>query len=1407
MPLLPEFARNYLFDTYGDSPYYDLTAYTMPYDDAVIVEFILHDISNDPQAGWTIIAAAIREHARNNGYRAAGVTIYPDPDNENLDHVRPRAQIFGMRAINEINAELLSGWFNEMLQSDARLTYYGMRITLEEMAVGEVEAPDPTTTIFGMGNRHAALGSGKFLPKGWQNRGVSLHPGEHRDDLSDAQKAMLGVDCGIRAVLIAHSDDWTSGPLQAFLDRAANISSVLGLQNHMTIADFRQVLDHPALPEFHDYRIAVYAHPGRDPVIHIGPRWAWPAGQPFNTPDDHTLTVVHHQQHWYGVVNQTAFRSFAVPNRSSRIRTRCYSCLREIKSDVFPEHVCDNIVDIPCALCRVHFTSQDSYDEHVNQKNEYYDPCDVCSKSMFYGDGCYRDHRIYNCVDPTAAPTDLHGRPARVICENCTAWYISGTVHDCNRMVITCPDCRKKFSSKKLLKEHRCPLPRNTKFYVPVDTSARNVRWRSHWAYDFETYRDYPLEGDEHVYVHSVLSWAVQLIIPDVETARYLDDFEVAAQIANGVSQITDDVDLVRIMQVAADVHTTWPSIRIRGRGLDRFISVVENVLAGEHRDDHAWTPTLWAHNGSKFDVKFIFDYYVNGHGYDMAGETFHQTYGGAYEPTSKTDSLDARKWKPVKHEVAADKQVRITNVGSKILKFEICALRIVYRCSQAHHPGPLRTLPATFGLTDLDIAKGEFPYRRLHPDSFNLADPRAMCVTGLPPLNEYEVRYLSPKRRQQVAMWWIGEQKIRNARPEIIRSQYEEAGIDRTEVVRWYGNDPLDPLVDDYHNPYEEADFWFFEEAMWTYLDSDVHVLARVMEAYHRKAVELHADVWATLAAGDDRHGSLVSPLLCTTAPGWAKDMFTTWFMPGDLIYTLKKQEHAFVTSSLHGGRTDKRANYCEVTDERYEAGDRLVQVDVVSLYPAVQRCSTYNTHFPTGHGLWLSNFYREMSPEEGGHTVKWKEYVNGQMLAQKGAALIQLCKDRGRTGFVEVDVQSVSYSTHPILHHFGTGADESNFAEPRLMFSTFPIKRKVYALPELALALQYKQVIVTHLYEGLFFDRSDGKDGSPAVFDAYVDFFFKLKFKAENDGNEGLRALAKNLLNSLWGKLGQRSNPIKEWVSDRVRLDYLINMEARRDIEILSWLKRGKRFHFEWRWSTDEGNLSSTAPHLAAFVSMWGRVILWHKLLGPHGQRTLYYDTDSALIYMRPGDWPKLTPLMGNEVGQLGDELPKIIKSAGHNPAQFPNAYIREVVLLAPKTYAIRVVDRDSSMECFKVVCKGFQPSHNNSDVMSFAAFKEIAFATYGLGPSVGSKRPLTEQEQAFDPSRVVLKATGMLQFRGAFGTRPAETRIDRATTARYTKGQNHPSDARLVVPLGPLAPPDDTFLSFLDVARHYP
>jgi hypothetical protein len=169
----------------------------------------------------------------------------------------------------------------------------------------------------------------------------------------------------------------------------------------------------------------------------------------------------------------------------------------------------------------------------------------------------------------------------------------------------------------------------------------------------------------------------------------------------------------------------------------------------------------------------------------------------------------------------------------------------------------------------------------------------------------------------------------------------------------------------------------------------------------------------------------------------------------------------------------------------------------------------------------------------------------------------------------------------------------------------------------------------------------------------------------------NPGLRALAKLMLNSFWGKFGQRSNMSQVDLIDDP-LTYFDKLTS--DREEVTCVNYVSDDFVEMRWKYKEEFVDTnpkTNVVIAAYTTAQARLKLYSYLehLGP---RALYADTDSVIFSTKTGEWK---PALGDFLGDLTDEVP------GNS--------IRTFITGGPKNYGfeLREPDKDGKRTHCKI------------------------------------------------------------------------------------------------------------------------
>jgi G:T-mismatch repair DNA endonuclease (very short patch repair protein) len=214
------------------------------------------------------------------------------------------------------------------------------------------------------------------------------------------------------------------------------------------------------------------------------------------------------------------------------------------------------------------------------------------------------------------------------------------------------------------------------------------------------------------------------------------------------------------------------------------------------------------------------------------------------------------------------------------------------------------------------------------------------------------------------------------------------------------------------------------------------------------------------------------------------------------------------------------------------------------------------------------------------------------------------------------------------------------------------------------------------------------------------YVNEFF------ENEGilldfenimyNPGLRFVAKALLNSLWGKFAyniMHSNT--EIIRDPEKY-YKLLCDPNYEVTSLSFFGENvvvANYDVLSEAITPDPTINVI---VAAYVTTGARLKLY-ECLERLGNRVYYFDTDSLIYLVRPGD--EKLPL-GNNLGDLTDEL------SGFGA----NCYISKFLCGGPKNYGAEVVNGDGELVKTIMKVRGITLNYRTSEIVNFAALEQM-------------------------------------------------------------------------------------------------
>ncbi|CAL2031244.1 unnamed protein product [Caenorhabditis brenneri] len=348
----------------------------------------------------------------------------------------------------------------------------------------------------------------------------------------------------------------------------------------------------------------------------------------------------------------------------------------------------------------------------------------------------------------------------------------------------------------------------------------------------------------------------------------------------------------------------------------------------------------------------------------------------------------------------------------------------------------------------------------------------------------------------------------------------------------------------------------------------------------------------------------------------------------------------------ALVGGRTEVFRLFME------NQGKTGRYADVVSLYPTVMKHEAYPINGPENverKSLKVPLTHPDHIPFEGFLSCRIQAPLNLKLPVLAG-------KVNNRLMFFLCRKCAEMENQHSCEHTL----QERGFSGT---FTTVELKK--------ALSVGYK---ITEVYHGVKYAKwvKNGADGRGGLFTSYVNQMMEEKIyssgwptnvKTEEEKREfcrrykekehihlddwsrfvknpGKRAVAKLMLNSLWGKFAQRVDRINtEIVLDPSRFWelvhntglVLIDVRPVNDVLIVQYRHQEETLK----------SLRTSAIHLAAYTTAYARLRLYRimELVGP--EAILYTDTDSIMYTVPEGGEDPLEREIGEMLGQLTNEL----------------------------------------------------------------------------------------------------------------------------------------------------------------------
>jgi hypothetical protein len=391
-----------------------------------------------------------------------------------------------------------------------------------------------------------------------------------------------------------------------------------------------------------------------------------------------------------------------------------------------------------------------------------------------------------------------------------------------------------------------------------------------------------------------------------------------------------------------------------------------------------------------------------------------------------------------------------------------------------------------------------------------------------------------------------------------------------------------------------------------------------------------------------------------------------------------MKKDEYEFSKQAFFGGRTNALKLYFDSKED----DDFLRYQDICSLYPTVQ----WYDPLPSGIPEWCDLSKEDISTRDK-----------------------QLHLVRENFGFIECAVKPPKNLYHPVLPEKKNGKLTFDLLDKEGVWTSRELEKALevgYQLITVKRALKFqpttelfKSYVRRNLRDKVTASGWKRSDEAFETFQAEYKDIYNIDIRRdEMQKNDGKRSISKMLLNSLWGKLGQRLDiPQRMYIKDSAAWFKYLNRHQKGEIESTSETLVGKDMMFVTynEVKEEKTSLNTTNIAVAAFVTANARLRLYSEM-EKLGERVYYHDTDS-IIYKYDSNGYNI-PIGNEHLGQWTlENKGKIVKFVSTGPKSY--------------SYVEKEVNEDgSTKEHIKTKFKGFTLNFANAGKVNFDTMKQL-------------------------------------------------------------------------------------------------
>ena len=399
----------------------------------------------------------------------------------------------------------------------------------------------------------------------------------------------------------------------------------------------------------------------------------------------------------------------------------------------------------------------------------------------------------------------------------------------------------------------------------------------------------------------------------------------------------------------------------------------------------------------------------------------------------------------------------------------------------------------------------------------------------------------------------------------------------------------------------------------------------------------------------------------------------------------------------SFFGGRTCAIKLFHEVNQNTNE---KINYYDVTSLYPFVVK----NKQYPVGHPERIvKNINMDITEYNG--------FIFCKILPPKNLFFPVIP--------VRINNKLVFTLCYQCAYECNNNKCEHQTNERAIVgtYTTMEIKKSIE-----------KNYVILEIYEIWNFPIIFPSKDNPGIFTDFINDFIKIKVEAsgwpksnmtndekdeyirlykEKEGiqldynnicnNPGMKAIGKLVVNSFWGKMGQRPCLSKtEYITEPQAFFKLLKDQTVKVNDALIISDETLQVDYEKETLFIEPTAHSSI-FTASYTTSHARLILY-ELLEKLEKRVLYHDTDSIIFTSVPGQY---MPNLGNYIGDLTNEL---------STESEPNAYITKFVSCGAKNYGYEVFYPGSNVRKYFCKVKGLCLNFNTVNIVNFDSMKSL-------------------------------------------------------------------------------------------------